>query len=234
MSHFTKEVELYYASTPNGWKIEIALEELGIPYKVINVDISKGEQFKPEFLAISPNNRIPAIVDPNNDNLSIFESGAILIYLAQKTGQLLPDAKADPAGNADVLQWLMWQMGGLGPMLGQFNHFNAYAPEKIPYAIERYTKESQRLLKVLDTQLAKHQFVAKGGYSIADIAIFGWVASVVWRKPLEVPANVQRWYEDVAKRPALAKLIPVWQERFAQRKPFTDEEKKVLFGIDKK
>eukprot|EP00026_Physarum_polycephalum_P012997 Phypoly_transcript_13354.p1 GENE.Phypoly_transcript_13354~~Phypoly_transcript_13354.p1 ORF type:complete len:234 (+),score=54.28 Phypoly_transcript_13354:162-863(+) len=231
---FTKEIELYYAPTPNGWKVEIALEELGIPYKIHSVDIGKGDQFKPEFLAISPNNRIPAIVDPNADNLPIFESGAILIYLAQKTGKLLPDSKTDPAGNADVLQWLMWQMGGLGPMLGQFNHFNAYAPEKIPYAIERYTKEAHRLLKVLDTQLAKHQFVAKSGYSIADIAIWGWVAYLVWKKPIDVPANVLRWYDDVAKRPAVAKLIPTYQERVQNRKPMTDEEKKVLFGIEKK
>jgi len=231
---FTKEIELYYTSTPNGWKAEIVLEELGIPYKIIPIDIGKGDQFKPEFLAISPNNRIPAIVDPNNDNLSIFESGAILLYLAQRTGKLLPDAKTDPAGNADVLQWLMWQMGGVGPMFGQFNHFNGYAPEKIPYAIERYTKEVQRLFKVLDTQLAKNQFVAKSGFSVADISLFGWIALFIWRKNVEIPSNVQRWYEDMIKRPAIAKLLPIYLERTANRKPPTDEEKKVLFGIDVK
>jgi GST-like protein len=239
---FTKEIDLYYTSTPNGWKVEIALEEYGIPYKIHKIDIANGDQFKPEFLKISPNNKIPAIVDPNETNadgepLSIFESGAILIYLAQKTGKLLPDAKQDPAGNAEVHQWLMWQMAGFGPMLGQFNHFNNYAPEKIPYAIERYTKEAQRLFNVLDAQLAKHTYVAKSGFSIADIAIFGWAALFIWRQnALEIPSNVKRWYNELSQRPAIAKLVPIYQQRIAEvaNRILTDEQKKLLFGITPK
>jgi len=236
---FTKEVELYYTSTPNGWKVEIALEELAIPYKIIPVDISKGDQFQPSFLKVNPNSKIPAIVDPNveGEPLAVFESGAILIYLAQRTGKLLPDAKQDPAGNADVLQWLMWQMAGFGPMLGQYNHFANYAPEKIPYAIERYTKETQRLFKVLDTQLAGHQFVSKSGFSIADIAIFGWAASFLWRATsIEVPSNVKRWIDDLLKRPVFHKLAAIYQERLAahSKRVMSDEEKKILFGIEKK
>lgn len=217
---FTKQVDLYYASTPNGWKVEIALEELGIPYKVHNIDISKGDQFQPEFLKVNPNSKIPAIVDPNTngDPLPVFESGAILIYLAQKSGKLLPDAKTDPAGNADVLQWLMWQMGGFGPMLGQFNHFFLFAPEKIPYAIERYKKESERLFKVLDTQLASSQFVAKSGYSIADISIYGWAAFYVWLGLVDVPSNVLRWFEEVKKRPAVSKLTETYYEKIMAMK----------------
>ena len=169
-------IDLHYAPTPNGWKISIMLEELGLPYTVIPVNIRAGEQFRPEFLAISPNNRIPAIVDhapaEGGGAFSVFETGAILIYLAEKTGRFLP---ADMRGRSVVMQWLMWQMGGLGPMLGQHGHFALYAPEKIPYAIERYRDEAARLYRVLDTQLGKTgAYVAGDDYTIADIACFPW------------------------------------------------------------
>jgi len=236
-SAFAKEIDLYYASTPNGWKAEILLEELEIPYKKHDINITKGDQFTPEFLKINPNNKIPAIVDPNQldhngQPLSVFESGAILIYIAQKTGKLLPDAKADPAGNAEVIQWVMWQMAGLGPMLGQYNHFYKYATEKIPYAIQRYETEGKRLLKVLDTQLASHQFISSTGYSIADIASFGWVAIFVFNKALEIPPNVLRWYHDLVQRPAIQKLVHTYLERFTASSGtvLTDEQRKILFG----
>src|SRR5436190_1168880 len=170
-------IDLYYWPTPNGWKITIFFEESGVPYRVVPVNIGKGEQFTPEFLKISPNNRMPAIVDPDGPDgepISLFESGAILVYLGEKTGQFLP---REPRGRYDVLQWLMFQMGGIGPMFGQAGHFRRYAPEKIPYAIERYTNESKRLLRVLDGRLADRPFVA-GEYSIADMAIFPWVHAV--------------------------------------------------------
>ncbi len=168
-------IDLHYAPTPNGWKISIMLEELGIPYKVIPVNIRAGDQFRAEFLEISPNNRIPAIVDhapaDGGGPLSVFETGAILIYLAEKTGRFLPK---DLRGRSRVIQWVMWQMGGLGPMLGQHGHFALYAPEKIPYAIERYRDEAARLYRVLDTQLGKTGSFVAGDYSIADIACFPW------------------------------------------------------------
>jgi len=254
---FPKEIDFYYWPTPNGWKIEILLAELGIKHKIIPIDITKGDQFKPEFLKISPNNKIPAIVDPNQFDhegkpLSVFESGAILIYFAQKTGKLLPDAKTDPAGNAEVHQWLMWQMAGLGPMFGQHNHFFKYAPEKIPYAIERYRNESIRLLRVLDTQIAKTgEYVSKSGYSIADIAIFGWVLSLHFRNTIEVasdqtqpvdvpeyaqpiilPEHVQSWLKRLLQRPVIHKLAQVYEAKARERvgKVFTDEERKILFN----
>jgi len=236
-NQFEKEIDLYYAPTPNGYKVEILLEELGIPYKIHPINISKGEQFTPEFLKISPNNRIPAIVDPNQldaagNPISIFESGAILIYFAQKTGKLLPDALTDPAGNAEVLQWVMWQMGGIGPMFGQYNHFFRYATEKYPYAIERYRNESNRLLRVMDTQLAKHPYLASSGYSIADIICIGWIFSADFNKLFEIPPNVRRWFDEILQRPVLKKLIPIYIEKATanQNRTFTDEERKVLFG----
>ncbi len=168
-------IDLHYAPTPNGWKISMMLEELGLPYTVVPVNIRAGEQFKPEFLAISPNNRIPAIVDrlpaDGGGPFSVFETGAILIYLAEKTGRFLP---VDMRGRSRVVPWVMWQMGGLGPMLGQHGHFALYAPEKIPYAIERYRDEAARLYQVLDTQLGKTGAYVAGDYSIADIACFPW------------------------------------------------------------
>lgn len=223
-------IDLYYWPTPNGLKITLFLEEAGLPHKLHKVDIGKGEQFKPEFLAISPNNRIPAIVDQNPAGggapISIFESGAILLYLAEKTGKFIP---ADLRGRAEVLQWLFWQMGGLGPMAGQNGHFNVYAPEKVPYAIERYTKETTRLYGVLDKRLADRSFVAGEQYSIADMAIYPWIVPHERHKQVitDFP-NLKRWFDAIGQRPATlrayAEVNPAYQ------KPMTDEERKVLFG----
>ena len=194
-------IDLHYAPTPNGWKITIMLEELGIPYNVIPVDIRAGDQFKPEFLAISPNNRIPAIVDRDND-FSVFESGAILMYLAEKTGKLMPK---DLKERYRVIEWLMWQMGGVGPMLGQVHHFVKYNPGKAPYAEERYSKEAHRLYGVLNKQLEGRDYVA-GDYSIADIAIWPWISRFEWQQiDLNKYPNVKRWYVAIANRPAVQK-----------------------------
>ncbi len=202
-------IELYTWATPNGRKASIMLEEVGLPYRVHAIDITKGQQFAPEFLAVSPNNKIPAIVDqegPEGKPFALFESGAILIYLAEKTGRLLPTA---PVARYQVLQWLMWQMGGFGPMLGQAHHFRKFAAEQIPYAIERYTKETERLYGVLDQQLAKEDYVA-GDYSIADIAIYPWTQRYEWQGiELEMFPNVTRWRERMAARPAVAKGMAV-------------------------
>lgn len=196
-------IELYYWTTPNGHKITIFLEEVGLPYTIIPVNIGAGEQFKPEFLKISPNNRIPAIVDTEpttgGEPISIFESGAILLYLAEKTGQLIPQ---DLRPRVEVLQWLFWQMGGLGPMAGQNHHFSQYAPEKIEYAINRYVKETGRLYAVLDKRLADREFVA-GDYSIADIAIYPWIVPYERQgQNLADFPNLQRWFETIKERPA--------------------------------
>ena len=202
-------IDLYTWSTPNGRKASIVLEELGLPYKAHPIDITKGEQFAPDFLKISPNNKIPAMVDPDGPGgapISLFESGAMLIYLAEKTGQLLP---ADPRRRYEALQWLMWQMGGFGPMLGQAHHFRRFAPEQVPYAIERYTKETRRLYGVLDGRLAEADYLA-GDYSIADIAAFPWAARHGWQGvALEEFANVKRWYDAIAARPAVARGMAV-------------------------
>ena len=192
-------IDLYTWTTPNGRKVSIALEELGIPYTVHPVDISKDEQFKPEFLKISPNNRIPAIVDRDND-FSLMESGAILLYLAQKTGKLLP---TDLKKGYRVMEWLMWQMGGVGPMLGQVHHFVKYNKGKAPYAEERYLKEAHRLYGVLDKRLAGREFVADD-YSVADIAIWPWISRFEWQTiDMNQYANVKRWYTTIARRPAV-------------------------------
>jgi len=194
-------IDLYTWTTPNGRKVSIALEELGLPYTVHPVDIGKDEQFKPDFLKISPNNRIPAIVD-RDDGMSLMESGAILIYLADKTGKLLPKS-----GEARyrTLEWLMWQMGGPGPMFGQVHHFVKYNKGKAPYAEERYLKEAHRLYRVLDKRLADHPYVA-GDYSIADIAIWPWVSRYEWQTvDLNQYPNVKRWYLAIAQRPATQK-----------------------------
>lgn len=206
-------IDLYYWPTPNGLKISIMLEEVGLPYKVIPVNIGRGEQFTPEFLAISPNNRIPAIVDHDPAGggapISVFESGAILLYLAEKTGKLMPP---DLRARYEVTQWLMWQMAGLGPMSGQLGHFRSFAPEKIPYAIERYTKEVLRLYRVMDTRLADRPFLA-GEYSIADIASFPW-ASAHERYELSIDElpNLKRWMEAIRARPAVARGLAVGEE----------------------
>ena len=192
-------IDLYTWTTPNGRKVSIALEELGLPYKSHAIDISKDEQFAPAFLKISPNNRIPAIVD-NDNGMSLFESGAILIYLADKTGKLMPK---DGEGRYRVIEWLMWQMGGPGPMLGQVHHFVKYNKGKAPYAEERYSKEAQRLYGVLDRRLEGRDFVA-GDYSIADIAIWPWISRFEWQEiDLATFPNVKRWYTTIANRPAV-------------------------------
>ena len=205
-------IDLYTFATPNGRKVSIMLEELELPYRTHVVDITKGEQFKPEFLAINPNNNIPAIVDsdgPGGRPLTVFESGAILIYLAEKSGRLLPPSGPD---RYDVLQWVMFQMGGVGPMFGQYNHFALFAPEKIPYAIERYTQESRRLLHVLDRRLEGRTFVTRE-YSIADVLLFPWVAGHAKRAPslLEDTPQVRRWLELLWSRPAVQRGMNVPQ-----------------------
>lgn len=201
-------IDLYSWSTPNGQKVPIMLEECGLEYVLHPVNILAKEQFKPEFLAISPNNKIPALVDqhgPNGESMALFESGAILLYLAEKTQSFLPTTSAS---RYSVMQWLMFQVGGLGPMLGQNLHFRSYAPEKIEYAIERYTQEAQRLYKVINTQLKTHAYLAGDEYSIADIATFPWISS--WEKQgikLEEFAQVKRWYDAIASRPAVKRAI---------------------------
>ncbi len=202
-------IELYTWSTPNGRKVSIALEEMGLPYNAHAVDISKDEQFKPDFLKISPNNRIPAIVDTDTGQ-ALFESGAILLYLAEKTGQFMPK---DAAGRWACVQWLMWQMGGVGPMLGQVHHFVKYNKGKAPYAEDRYLKEAHRLYGVLDRQLAQTEFVA-GNYSVADMAIWPWISRFEWQTiDLRQYANVLRWYKAIASRPAVQRGydVPVKQ-----------------------
>jgi len=224
-----KPIKLYYWPTPNGWKITIMLEELGVPYEVIPVDIGKGAQFEPDFLKISPNNKMPAIVDPNGpggEPISVFESGAILLYLGRKFGRFYP---ADERGRVEVEEWLMWQMGGFGPMLGQNHHFSQYAPEKIPYAIDRYRNESHRLYGVLDKRLRDREYIA-GDYSIVDMAVVGW-ARLHERQGIdkaEFPAFAA-WLDRMLARPAVARGLAVAGE--LRREVATDEEaKKVLFG----
>jgi GSH-dependent disulfide-bond oxidoreductase len=223
-------IDLHYWPTPNGWKITIALEELELPYKVVPVNIGRGEQFQPEFLAISPNNRMPAIVDhapaDGGKPLSVFESGAILLYLADKTGKLCPK---DLRGRVEVLEWLMWQMGGLGPMSGQANHFRNYAPEKIQYGIDRYTNEANRLYGVLDKRLAGREFIC-GEFSIADCASWPWIVSHerIGQSLAEFP-NLKRWYDALKERPSVRRGLDVGKEL---RTPGTMDEqaKKILFG----
>lgn len=205
-------IDLHYWPTPNGWKISIMLEECGLPYTVKLVNISAGDQFKPEFLAISPNNRMPAIVDhegPGGQPISVFESGAILQYLGRKTGKFYP---ADERGRVEVEQWLFWQMGGLGPMAGQTHHFRGYAPEKIDYAINRYTNETKRLYGVMNKRLADRDFLA-GEYSIADMACVGWVK--MWERQGQVLADfphLERWLGTVTARPAVIKGLAVAED----------------------
>jgi len=197
-------IDLHYWPTPNGHKVTLFLEETGLDYRIFPVNIGKGEQFEPSFLKIAPNNRMPAIVDHEPADggapLSLFESGAILQYLAEKTGRFLP---ADLRGRAETMQWLFWQMGGLGPMAGQNHHFSNYAPEKIPYAIDRYVKETARLYGVLDRRLADRAYVAGDDYSIADMASYPWIASHANQsQDLNDFPNVKRWFETIAVRPA--------------------------------
>ena len=203
-------IDLYTWKTPNGRKVSIMLEELGLPYAVHTINIGQDEQFAPDFLAISPNNKIPAIVDPegpDGEPISLFETGAILIYLAEKTGKLYPEA---PRERQLANQWLMWQMGGFGPMLGQAHHFRRFAKEQVPYAIDRYTNETRRLYRVLDKRLSEAAYLAGDGYGIADIATFPWAARHEWHG-IDLPdfPNVARWYEAIAARPAVERGMAV-------------------------
>ncbi|MEW5422029.1 glutathione S-transferase N-terminal domain-containing protein [Amorphus sp. 3PC139-8] len=228
----TAPIELHYWPTPNGWKVTILLEELGVPYHVNFVNIGAGDQFKPEFLAISPNNRMPAIVDPEGPDgkpISVFESGAILMYLGRKFGKFYP--VEDERSRVAVEEWLMWQMGGFGPMLGQNHHFSNYAPEKLPYAIKRYQDETHRLYGVLNKRLEGRDFVADD-YSIADMAIVGWARS--WeRQSIDINEfpNVKRWFEAIMARPAVERALIVGKE---EREKFnlssSKDAQSVLFG----
>jgi len=226
-------IDLHYWPTPNGHKITMFLEEAGLGYAIKPVDIGKGEQFRPEFLAIAPNNRMPAIVDhmPSDGGtpLSLFESGAILLYLADKIGRFIP---ADPRGRAEVLQWLFWQMGGLGPMTGQYGHFSVYAPEKIPYAIERYTKEAERLLGVLERHLGGRAFIAGDAYTIADMACYPWI-NPYSKAPLDLApfAEVRRWHSAIAQRAATQRAYARAAEVNPQTdKPLDEQARRILFG----
>jgi len=222
-------IEVYSWATPNGHKVHIMLEECALPYRVIPIDIGAGDQFTPDFLAISPNNKIPAIIDPDGPDgkpISLFESGAILLYLAAKAGRLLP---ADTRGKYEVLQWLMFQMAGVGPMLGQAHHFRIYAPKKIDYAVERYTNEARRLYAVMNSQLAKSRYIAGPAYSIADIAIFPWLRS--WKNQgidwADHP-HLKGWFDEIGARPAVQRGVEVLAD---QRKPLVDDKaREALFG----
>jgi GSH-dependent disulfide-bond oxidoreductase len=223
-------IDLYYWTTPNGHKITLLLEEAAVPYRIVPVNISKGEQFRPEFLRIAPNNRIPAIVDHEPAGggaaVSVFESGAILLYLAEKIRRFIP---VDTRGRAEVLQWLFWQMGGLGPMAGQNHHFSQYAPEKLPYAIDRYVKETNRLYGVLNKRLADRPFVA-GEYSIADMAIYPWI--VPWQRQqqnLDDFAHLKRWFESMAARPATIRAYEK-AAKINSQPTVSEESRKLLFG----
>ena len=222
-------IDVYSTATPNGHKVHILLEELALPYRVHHIDISAGDQFKHDFLAISPNNKIPAIVDadgPDGLPISLFESGAILLYLAGKTSKFLGSTDRE---KFTTLQWLMFQMGGVGPMLGQAHHFRIYAPEKIDYAYNRYTNEAQRLYGVLNRQLADHTYLTGSDYTIADIATFPWIRS--WKNQgieLGEFVHVQRWFDDISARPAVQRGVEVLADL---RKPLTDDKsREVLFG----
>ncbi len=223
-------IELHYWTTPNGHKITMFLEETGLEYKIVPVHIGKGEQFKPEFLAVSPNNRIPAILDrkPKDGGapIPVFESGAILLYLAEKTGKFLP---SDVRGRYDAIQWLFWQMGGLGPMSGQNNHFSQYALDKIPYAIERYRNEVNRLYGVLNKKLAGRDFIA-GDYSIADMASYPWIVPYERQgQKIEDFPNLKRWFEAIKARPATVRAYEL-AKTINTQPSITEESRKILFG----
>ncbi|MFJ2986342.1 glutathione binding-like protein [Collimonas sp. NPDC087041] len=222
-------IDVYSWPTPNGHKVHIMLEECGLPYRVHGVDIGAGDQFNPDFLSISPNNKIPAIVDahgPDGKPISLFESGAILVYLAGKSGKFLGNTDRE---KFNTLQWLMFQMGGVGPMLGQAHHFRIYAPEKIEYAVNRYTNEAKRLYGVIDKQLSQHRFLAGNEYTIADIATFPWIRS--WKNQgieLSDFPNLKTWFDGIAERPAVKRGVEVLA---GARKPLTDDKARdILFG----
>mgnify|MGYP000677634085 CR=1 FL=1 len=221
-------IDLYSATTPNGQKIHIMLEETGLAYKVIWVDIDRGDQFKPAFLKISPNNKIPAIVDhdgPDGESIALFESGAILMYLAEKTGRFLP---TEPRARIEVLTWLFFQMGNVGPMLGQAHHFRAYAPERIPYAVDRYTNEAGRIYGILDHRLAIHQYLA-GDYSIADMATFPWIRlhERQGQDMADFP-NLKRWFDTIEARPAVRRGNKVMTD--IPKSPLDEKAREVMFG----
>ena len=224
-------IDLYYWPTPNGWKITIFLEEVNLPYNVVPVDIAAGDQYEPEFLKISPNNKMPAIIDPEGPDgapITLFESGAILIYLADKTERFFPQT---PRERYAVLQWLMFQMGHVGPMLGQAHHFRQYAPEKIPYAVERYTNEAARLYRVIDRRLAETTFIAGDEYTIADMAIFPWLRSHENQgQSLDDYPSLKRWYEGMEARPAIRRALDVGKELRRSLADMNEETRKILFG----
>ena len=224
-------IDLYYWTTPNGHKMTMFLEEAGLPYKVLPINIGKGEQFQPHFLKIAPNNRIPAMVDHDpadgGEPIAMFESGAMLVYLAEKTGRFLP---TDLRGRAEVLQWLFWQMGGLGPMAGQNHHFGTYAPEKIQYAIDRYVGETGRLYGVLNKHLAGREFISSE-YSIADMACYPWIVSHERQSQnLDDFPHLKRWFEAIAARPATVRAYDVAKTVNSQPTVHDEEARKILFG----
>ncbi len=223
-------IDLYFWPTPNGWKVTIMLEELELPYQVVPVNIAKGEQFAPEFLKISPNNKMPAIVDPDGPDgepISVFESGAIMFYLAEKTGRLMPKS---PRGRYQVMEWLMFQMGTVGPMMGQVAHFRSYAPEKIEYAVDRYTNEAGRIYNVMDRWLADHEYLA-GEYSIADIATWPWILGKHQGQNFADFPNLSRWRDAIKVRPAVVRGRDVMKKSStAGQAPKTQEHFSNLFG----
>ena len=223
-------IDLYAWPTPNGYKVSIMLEELGLPYTVHPIDIGAGDQFKPDFLKISPNNKMPAIVDPDGPGggpYALFESGAIMMYLAEKTGRFWP---SDMRRRYDVVQWLMFQMGGVGPMLGQAHHFRIYAPEKLPYAIDRYTNEAGRLYGVMDKRLGESEYLAGDDYSIADMATFPWTRSIDRQgHSFDAYPNVKRWFDAIDARPAVVEGLKLLAE--ARREgPIDDKAREMMFG----
>ncbi len=226
-------IDLYYWPTPNGHKITLFLEEAGLPYTIKPVNIGKGDQFEPEYLAISPNNKMPAIVDHDpaggGKPLSVFESGAILVYLAGKTGRFIPE---DARGRVACLEWLFWQMGGLGPMMGQYGHFHVYAPERLPYAMERYRKEAERLLEVLDHRLRGRAFLTGDDYTIADMACYPWIG-VYDKAPIDMQPfpEIRRWQDAIAARPATKRARALAKKvNPSAGRPMSEEQKKILFG----
>lgn len=226
-------IDLYYWTTPNGHKVTLFLEETGLPYTIHPINISKGDQFQPEFLKISPNNRIPAIIDTapadGGEPVSLFESGAILLYLADKTGQFIPNTLR---GRIDVLQWLFWQMGGLGPMAGQNHHFSTYALENIPYAIDRYVRETSRLYGVLNKRLADREYIA-GDYSIADMACYPWIKPHERQKQnLDDFPHVKRWFDAIAARPATQRAYDKADQINSAPSVHDEASRKLLFGQD--
>ena len=225
-------IDLYFCATPNGLKLKLFFEESGLPHRIIPVDLGKGEQFKPEFLAISPNNKIPALVDrapaDGGEPIALFESGAMLLYLADKVGRFIP---TDLRGRLEVTKWLFWQVGGLGPMAGQIGHFNVYAPEKVPYAIDRYTRETNRLYGVLDKRLTGRDFIA-GDYSIADMACYPWIVPhQAHGQSLDEFPNLKRWFAAVQARLATQRAYAKAPESYSkERANLSDQERRILFG----